>query len=208
MAKCLEAFPDMQKLHHRAIFMQWCTTTIVRGSLPTKLPKFVKLLWEPISTAMYSSSLVQGIEQWYNRLIKIPKNQLFKLPYGPWSYSKYSLGGLASHCFYDAVDKSIVFPPNSSLRSAQETDTLTNASIPQGHHVLDEVKQRCMVHNQNSLSFAGSSAEPKVTSWSGTTLRQLFKGWLSVMWTFTFHVLFTTTDLVSCQSGVLLFLHH
>ena len=56
-----------------------------------------------------------------------------------------------------------------------------------------------------SSFFVGSLAEPKVNSWSDATLRQLFQDWLSVMWTLTFTVLFTTMDFVFFKSGVLLF---
>ena len=41
---------------------------------------------------------------------------------------------------YDATDKpAIVFPPNSSLKSVQNTNVWTSASELQGHHVLAEV---------------------------------------------------------------------
>ena len=68
---------------------------------------------------------------------------------------------------------------------------------------------RGQVHSQRASCFVGCKAEPKVTSWTETTLWQLFKNCLSVMWTSTFHVLFTT-DFVfcKCKPGVLLFLHH
>ena len=64
------------------------------------------------------------------------------------------------------------------------------------------------VHGQSALCFGGFMAELKVDSWSETTLQQLLQDWLSVMWTSTFHVLFTTMDFIFCKSGVLLFLHH
>ena len=71
-------------------------------------------------------------------------------------------------------------------------------------------KWPCIVHGQSALCFlfVGSIAEPKVNSWSEATLRQLFQDWLSMMWTSTCPVLFTTTDFVFCKSGVLLFLHY
>ena len=48
-------------------------------------------------------------------------------------------------------------------------------------------------------------ANPKVNSWSETTLWQPFKVWLLVMWTSTFHVLFITMDFVFCKSDVTVF---
>ena len=71
-------------------------------------------------------------------------------------------------------------------------------------------KWPCIVHGQSALCFfsEGSIAEPKVSSWYEATLWQLFQDWLSVMWTSTSPVLFTTTDFVFCKSFVLLFLHH
>ena len=54
-------------------------------------------------------------------------------------------------------------------------------------------KWPCVVHGQRTLScFVGFIAELKVASWLETTLRQLFKDWLSVMWTSTSHLLFTS----------------
>ena len=52
---------------------------------------------------------------------------------------KYSSGGFVSHGFYDATDKPIIFPTNSSLRSAQNADKLTSAFGLKGHHALAEV---------------------------------------------------------------------
>ena len=64
-----------------------------------------------------------------HRPIKIPKDQLFQPPSGPWSIWNNSSSGLVSYCIYDAVDRlSVVFPPNSRFRSAQKTEVLTSVS--------------------------------------------------------------------------------
>ena len=72
------------------------------------------------------------------------------------------------------------------------------------------LKWPCLMRSHCTLCFffVGCVAEPKLNSWSGATVQQLFQDWLSVMWTSTFPVSFTTTDFVFCKSGVLLFLHH
>ena len=75
-------------------------------------------------------------------------------PSGPWSDWNNSSSGLVSHCFYDAMDRpSVVFTLNSSLRSMQNTEVLTIASGPLGHHVLAEVRGlvHCMVKAHYAL---------------------------------------------------------
>ena len=57
--KCLvrvTAFPTMQKHFYGEIFVQWCITIIVRGSLSSSAS-----LWGPFSIVIYSSQVVQGI---------------------------------------------------------------------------------------------------------------------------------------------------
>ena len=56
--------------------------------------------------------------------------------------------------FYDAADKPFfVFPPNSNLRSVQNTDVLTSASGLKGRLVLAEVSShvQCMVKAHHAL---------------------------------------------------------
>ena len=121
-----------------------------------------------------------------HRPIKIPKDQLYQPPQdlGPIKIQSWCF---VSYCFDDAVNKpAIIFPPNSSLRSEQNTNVLTSASGQQGHHVLAEVSGHIILHGQSALCFVGSTAEPKITLWSETTLWQLFQDWLSVTWTSTF----------------------
>ena len=77
-----------------------------------------------------------------HRLIKIRKD-LCSNPHqdlGLIKY-KYSSGDLLSFFFTMPLTSlvAVVFPPNSSRRSAQNTDVLASASGPQGHHVLAEV---------------------------------------------------------------------
>ena len=135
------------------------------------------------------------------RLIKMPKGWLFQPPSGPWSDRNSSSVGLMSHCFCDAGDMpALVFRPNSSLKSVQNTDVVTSASRLQWHRVLAEVSGYVqIVEGQSTLYFVGCKAELGVSSWSETTLWQLFQDWMSVMWTSTFHVLFTTTNFISAR---------
>ena len=77
----------------------------------------------------------------------MPKDQLSDCsnPHTTSVQLKYTSGGLVSYSLYGATDKpatdkpAIIFPKNSCLGSAPETDMLTNASGPQRHHVLAEV---------------------------------------------------------------------
>ena len=145
-----------------------------------------------------------------HRSIKNSKTLIVPTPIRTLVRLKYSVGGLMSHCFYDAVDKwAVVLPPDSSFRSVQNTDVLTSSTRLQGHLILAEVSSHVyIVHGQSTSYFCRCKAEPNINSWSETTLRQPFQDWLSVVWTSTFHVLFTAMDFVFCKSGVLLFLHH
>ena len=62
-----------------------------------------------------------------------------------------------SPCFCDAMDKpATLYPPNSSLGSAQNTDMLTSASRLQRLHVLAEVSGRVyIVHGQSASCIVG-----------------------------------------------------
>ena len=72
----------------------------------------------------------------------------------------YSSGGLMFHCFYNAADKpAIVFPPNSSLRSAQNKHADIVSEL-QGHLVCSHI----MAHSQSASWFVGCKAKPEVTS--------------------------------------------
>ena len=115
------------------------------------------------------------------------------------------------NCIFDATDKpAIIYPKNSHLGSSQKRDVLTSASGPLRYHVFGWSKWPCIAHGHSAscFFFIGSIAEPKVNLWSEATLRQLSQDWLSVIWTSTFPVLFTTTDFTSCKSGVPLFSPH
>ena len=58
-----------------------------------------------------------------HRPIKVPKDLLFQHPSGLWSRFKCSSGHLMSYCSDASANKpAILFPPNSSLRSAHNTD--------------------------------------------------------------------------------------
>ena len=127
-----------------------------------------KLFTQQTSHAVMHISISLRLETNWN-----PKRPTDPIPIRTSIWLKYSFDDLVSHCFYDAMDKpAIVFPPNSSvLRSVQNTDMLTRASGLKGHHYLAEVSDHVnTVHGQSASCF-----EPKVTSWSETTLRQLFQ---------------------------------
>ena len=87
---------------------------------------------------------------------KIPKYQLFQPSSWPWSSWNNSSGSLVFHYFYDAADRpSIVFPQNSSLRSAQKTRGVDKCIQTTGAPSFSWSKWPCIVHSQSALCFAG-----------------------------------------------------
>ena len=75
------------------------------------------------------------------------------------------------------------FTPLFSARDSVDQCILT-AEAP----CLGWSKWSCISHGQSAscFFFIGSIAEPKVNSWSETTLQQLFQDWLLVVWTSNF----------------------
>ena len=123
--------------------------------------------------------------------------------------SRYSSGGLVSHFFLQCCGQAQLLLLSHQLQASGQcrtpVDVLTSASGPLGHPVLAEVSGH-VLHSESALCFVGIIAEPRVNSWSETSLQQLFQSEIS-QWTSKFHVLFTTMDFFSSRSGVLLFLH-
>ena len=111
------------------------------------------------------------------RPIKIPKDQMFQPPSGPWSHWSNSSRGLVSHCFYDAMDKPAIvfateFKPQVNAKDRGVDKCIWTAGAP----CFGWSKWPCIVHGQSALCFVGiTAAEQKVDSWSETTLQQLFQ---------------------------------
>ena len=111
----------------------------------------------PVSDAHFHWSPVT--DQWKSQRPIVPT------PIGTLVRLKYTSGGLVFQCFYNAADKpAIVFPPDSSLRSVQNTGhvdkCIQTAGTPcfgwntvKAHHVL----------------YVGSKADLRVTSRSEIT---------------------------------------
>ena len=93
-----------------------------------------------------------------------------------------------------------VFPPNSSLRSAQNTYVSISASGLQGYQVLAVVSGCVLWHSQSALCFVGFLAELKVNLDQKPVYSICSRSDCH-------HVSFTTTGFVFCNSSVLLFLH-
>ena len=109
--------------------------------------------------------------------------------------------------FYSTADEPscYCFPTQFKPQVSTEHTCVDKCILTTGALCFSWSKQSCTVHGQSALCFVGFKAEPKINSWSETTLRQLFQDWLSV--NFNFSCFVHNHRLCCLKSCVLLFLH-
>ena len=106
---------------------------------------------------------------------------------------KYSSCGLVSLCFLQCCQQACCcFPTKFKSQVTAKHGHVDKCIQTGGSPCFGWSDRPGIVHGQSALCFLGCIAEPELTSWSETILWHLFQDWLIVLWTSTFHVLFTT----------------